>query len=177
MLIDDEIFMRWKTMPGLHLLSLHISSNGDVINSDVIKTKCWKFRESMVRPWNTFLSLFKSREVMSNNIKVYNKKVIVLVWKYIELNSFFWCRCPCKLGQLSQKNSFNTVYSHTSAITYIILQSHTKPCFRRSCKCSNESVLSKSLMPRPYGSVVSVSGSWPGIGEFNPQLRWIFFPA
>ena len=36
------------------------------------------------------------------------------------LNSFFWCSCPRKLGQLCQKNSFNTTYSHTSAITYNI---------------------------------------------------------
>ena len=36
------------------------------------------------------------------NIKVYNKKVIALVWEYIVLNSF------------------NTIYSYTSAITYSI---------------------------------------------------------
>ena len=29
--------------------------------------------------------------------------------------------CPRKLGQLCQKNSFNTVYSHTSAITYNVI--------------------------------------------------------
>ena len=33
------------------------------------------------------------------------------------LNLFFWRSCPRKLGQLCQKNSFNTIYSHTSAIT------------------------------------------------------------
>ena len=53
-----------------------------------------------------------------NNIKVYNKKVIALVWEYIVLNSLFWRSCPRKLGQLCQKNFFNTLYSHTSAITY-----------------------------------------------------------
>ena len=53
-----------------------------------------------------------------NNIKVYNKKVTALVWEYIVLNSFFWRSCPRKLGQLCQKNEFNTIYSHTSAITY-----------------------------------------------------------
>ena len=57
---------------------------------------------------------------MLNNIKVYNKKVIALVWEYIVLNSFFWRSSPRKVGQLCRKNSFNTIYSHTSAITYNI---------------------------------------------------------
>ena len=50
--------------------------------------------------------------------KYIKKKVIALVWEYIVLNSFFWHSCPRKLGQLCQKNSFNTIYSHTRAITY-----------------------------------------------------------
>ena len=95
MLIDDEIFKGWKTIPGRHPFWKHISSNGDVINGDVIKTQCWKFRESMVhvRRWNTFLSLFKvwnkqikefyendvkSREVMENNIKYIIKRLLHL---------------------------------------------------------------------------------------------------
>ena len=57
---------------------------------------------------------------MLNNIKVYNKQVIAHVWEYIVLNSFFWGSRPRKLGQLCQKNLFNTTYSNTSAITYKI---------------------------------------------------------
>ena len=53
----------------------------------------------------------KSQEVIKNNIKVYNKKVIALVWEYIVLNEV------------------NTIYSHTSAITYNIhLIDLWKPC-------------------------------------------------
>ena len=31
-----------------------------------------------------------------------------------------YCTVPCKLGQLCQKNLFNTIYSNTSAIIYNI---------------------------------------------------------
>ena len=33
------------------------------------------------------------------------------------------------------------------------------------------------VVPRPGGSVVSVSDSWPGGCEFDSQLRHTFFPA
>ena len=41
------------------------------------------------------------------------------------MNSFFWRNCASKLGHLCQKNEFNTIYSHTSAITYRIMR-----CFK-----------------------------------------------
>ena len=47
-LIDDEIFKRWKTIPVAMLICKHISSNGDVIKGDVIKVQCWKFREMVI---------------------------------------------------------------------------------------------------------------------------------
>ena len=41
------------------------------------------------------------------------------VWEYIVLNEFFWQSCLSLWGQLCQKNEFNTIYSHTSAITFL----------------------------------------------------------
>ena len=38
--IDDEIFKHLKTIQVAILFVKHISSNGDVINGDVIKTHC-----------------------------------------------------------------------------------------------------------------------------------------
>ena len=38
-------------------------------------------------------------------------------------------------------------------------------------------LLSTLFQPCPGGSVVSVSDSWPGSGEFDPQLMRSFFPA
>ena len=38
------------------------------------------------------------------------------------------------------------------------------------------SLCGNGLMPRPGGSVVSMSDSWPGGCEFDPQLRRLFFP-
>ena len=37
--------------------------------------------------------------------------------------------------------------------------------------------LKKKKKKRPGGSVVSVSDSWPGVCEFDPRLRRLFFPA
>ena len=39
-LINDEIFKRLKNDPGRHPFCKHISSYGDVINGDIIKTQC-----------------------------------------------------------------------------------------------------------------------------------------
>ena len=47
-------------------------------------------------------------------------KVIPLAWEYIVLNKFFWQSCLSLRGQLRQKNEFNTIYSHTSAITFLL---------------------------------------------------------
>ena len=93
-------------------VNIIISSKGDAINSDVIKTQCWKFRESTVRRWNTFLLLIKvwNKQINSKNFmktmlnhrklckaisKYITKKLLQL---YIVLNLFFWRSCPCKLG-------------------------------------------------------------------------------
>ena len=43
LLINDEIFKRWKNDPGRHPFCKHTSSKGDVI-----KTQCWKFREMVI---------------------------------------------------------------------------------------------------------------------------------
>ena len=38
-------FLALKNDPGHHPFCKHSSSNGDVINGDVIKTQCSKFRQ------------------------------------------------------------------------------------------------------------------------------------
>ena len=66
-----------------------------------------------------------NHKIYENNIKVYDKTVTAFVWEYIVLNLFFWRSCHRKLGLLCQKNSSNTIYFRTSAITYITLLSAT----------------------------------------------------
>ena len=136
-LIDDEIFSAEKRCP-VAILSVNISLS-TVTSSTVTPSKFNVENSAKARYVNeTYSYHLLKYEINKSNQRIFTKtmfdhgKLCKTLSKYIKkkgyctcmeyilLTSFFWPSCPRKLVQLFQKNSFNTIYSHTSAITYNI---------------------------------------------------------
>ena len=90
-------FQALKNDPGSHPFCKHISSNGDVINGDVIKTKCWKFREMLIYvtkyEWKEFKKLRHYIKNTENKCSLNHFRGFILsvILNYKEWREFFFC--------------------------------------------------------------------------------------